>query len=100
MADDEPLPPQSMRPPDKDATLGYVSYVLVVLMVCYTLSFADRQILALLVGPIWQDLGIGETGGLLHGLAFAVLYTLQAVVSGTTVRSYRAHSVAMDTVAP
>lgn len=45
-------------------------------MVCYTLSFIDRQILSLLVGPIKHDLQISDTRiGLLQGLAFALFYT-------------------------
>ena len=30
-------------------------------MLCYTLSFVDRQILSLLVGPIKHDLRISDT---------------------------------------
>ena len=49
--------------------------VLFVLMICYTLSFIDRQILSLLVGPIKRDLGLSDTRvGLLQGLAFALFY--------------------------
>jgi MFS family permease len=56
-------------------SLGYASYVLFVLMICYTLSFIDRQILSLLVGPIKRDLGLSDTRvGLLQGLAFALFY--------------------------
>jgi MFS family permease len=56
-------------------SLGYASYVLLVLMICYTLSFIDRQILSLLVGPIKRDLGLSDTRvGLLQGLAFALFY--------------------------
>ena len=46
-------------------------------MVCYTLSFIDRQILSLLVAPIKRDLALSDTRiGLLQGLAFALFYTL------------------------
>jgi MFS family permease len=63
--------------------LNYAWYVVFVLMVCYTLSFIDRQILSLLVGPIKQDLGISDTRiGLLQGLAFAVFYTLLGLPMG------------------
>jgi MFS family permease len=62
---------------------GYAWYVVFVLMVCYTLSFIDRQILSLLVGPIKQDLGISDAKiGLLQGLAFAVFYTLLGLPMG------------------
>lgn len=63
--------------------LGYAWYVVIVLMVCYTLSFIDRQILSLLVGPIKQDLGISDTRiGLLQGMAFAIFYTLLGLPMG------------------
>jgi MFS family permease len=62
---------------------GYAWYVVFVLMVCYTLSFIDRQILSLLVGPIKQDLGISDAKiGLLQGLAFALFYTFLGLPMG------------------
>ncbi len=52
------------------------AYLLLILTLCYTLSFIDRQILSLLVGPIKADLGISDTQvGLLGGLAFSLFYT-------------------------
>jgi len=46
-------------------------------MLAYVCSFVDRQILALLVGPIKRDLGISDTGmSLLMGLSFATFYSL------------------------
>ena len=58
-------------------------YVVMVLMVCYTLSFVDRQILAFLVGPLKHDLHLSDTQiGLLQGMAFAVFYTLLGVPMG------------------
>ncbi|MGC8385394.1 hypothetical protein ACP3P8_27680 [Pseudomonas aeruginosa] len=48
-----------------------------ILMVAYVLSFIDRQILNLLVGPIRRDLAISDTEmSLLMGLSFALFYTL------------------------
>lgn len=61
----------------------YAWYVVGVLTVAYTFSFVDRQILALLVGPIRRDLGISYTQiSLLQGLAFAIFYTLLGVPIG------------------
>jgi MFS family permease len=58
-------------------------------MVCYTLSFIDRQILSLLVAPIKQDLGISDTRiGLLQGLAFAIFYTLLGLPMGRIADRY------------
>mgnify|MGYP002780671356 FL=1 len=46
------------------------------LLVTYVFSFADRQILSLLVGPIRADFRISDTEfSLLTGAAFAIFYT-------------------------
>jgi MFS family permease len=58
-------------------------YATFVLMVAYTLSYVDRQILSMLVDPIKADLGISDTQiGLLQGFAFAVFYTLVGIPMG------------------
>jgi MFS family permease len=58
-------------------------YVLGVLTVAYTLSFVDRQILTLLVGPIKRDLGLSDTRiSLLQGLSFALFYTVMGLPLG------------------
>jgi MFS family permease len=58
-------------------------YALFVLTICYTFSFVDRQILAFLVGPLKQELGVSDTQmGLLQGLAFAIFYTLFGLPMG------------------
>jgi len=65
------------------ASLQFAWYVAVVLMLCNTLSFIDRQILGLLVDPIKQDLGVSDTQmGLLQGLAFGIFYTLLGIPMG------------------
>jgi MFS family permease len=52
-------------------------------MVAYVCSFIDRQILALMVGPIKRDLGISDTRmGLLMGLSFAVFYSFLGLPIG------------------
>lgn len=59
----------------QETSAAYGWYVVFVLMLCYTLSFVDRQILSLLVGPIKHALRLTDTRvGLLQGLAFAVFY--------------------------
>jgi MFS family permease len=66
-----------------EASVRYMWYVVIVLMVCYTLSFIDRQILSLLVAPIKRDLGLSDTRvGLLQGLAFALFYTFLGLPLG------------------
>ncbi|MEH6565497.1 MAG: MFS transporter [Halopseudomonas sp.] len=54
-----------------------------ILLVAYVLSFIDRQILNLLVGPIRADLGINDTQmSLLMGLSFAIFYTIAGIPLG------------------
>lgn len=56
---------------------GYAWLVVGILMFAYIFSFIDRTILTLLVAPIRRDLQISDTEiSLLHGLAFAVFYTM------------------------
>lgn len=55
---------------------AYKNYFLITLLVVYILNFVDRQILALLMEPIKNDLGLSDTQlGFMSGIAFAVFYT-------------------------
>ena len=55
-------------------------YTVGVLTLAYLFSYIDRQILSLMVGPIKRDLGLTDTQfSLLHGLAFAIFYTLLGI---------------------
>jgi MFS family permease len=83
-------------PAEADRDLSYAWYVAVVLMVCNTLSFIDRQILGLLVTPIKLELGLSDTRiGLLQGLAFGIFYTLLGIPMGRIAdRSSRRNLVA------
>jgi MFS family permease len=66
----------------------YSWYVVFVLIVAYTFSFIDRQILTLLVGPIRKTLQISDTQiSLLHGLAFALFYSIMGIPIGRMVDS-------------
>ena len=69
----------------------YAWYVVGVLVLAYTFSFIDRQILSLLVGPMKRDLAITDTQmSLLQGMAFAIFYTLMGLPIGRMVdRSHR-----------
>ena len=63
------------------------------LLLVYIFNFVDRQILAILAGPIQADLGLSDTQmGLLGGVAFALLYSTLAVplawVADKTSRSW------------
>ncbi len=58
-------------------------YAAVVLMLCYSLSYVDRQILGLLVPQIEADLRISDTlMGLLQGFSFAVFYAVMGLPLG------------------
>src|SRR6266851_3833712 len=73
----------SLSSTEGEPSLRYAWYVIFILMVCYTLSFVDRQILSLLVGPMKRDLAISDTRiGLLQGLAFALFYGLMGLPLG------------------
>ena len=55
----------------------YSKYVLGVLFVVYVVNFIDRQILAILLQPIKEDLQITDTAlGLLTGFTFALFFTI------------------------
>jgi MFS family permease len=59
---------------------AYAWYVVAILTLTYTVSFIDRQIMALMIEPIRRDLQISDTQvSLLIGLAFAVFYTLLGI---------------------
>lgn len=69
--------------PARDTSSGFAWYIVIILTACYTLSYIDRQILSLLVGPIKRDLGISDTRvGLLQGLAFSLFYTFMGLPLG------------------
>lgn len=60
--------------------------VTVILLIAFTFSFVDRQVLNLLVEPIREDLQVSDTQiSFLQGLAFAVTYILASVPIGRLV---------------
>jgi len=59
---------------------AYSRYVLALLFVVYVFNFVDRQVLAMLIGPIRDEFGASDTlMGLLSGFAFALFYTLAGI---------------------
>lgn len=85
--------PRALAPAEKPR-LGYAWYTVCVLTVCYTLSFIDRQIFGLLVGPIKSEFGVSDTQiGLLGGLAFSLFYTLLSLPLGRLVDSYSRRTI-------
>lgn len=80
--DREPAPPLRELGPAWPRP-AYAWYVVVVLLIAYTVSFIDRMVLSLLVQPIREDLGISDTEiSLLIGFAFAVFYTMMGLPLG------------------
>jgi MFS family permease len=61
----------------------YAWYVVGVLTLMYVFSFIDRQIFALIVGPLRRDLGISDTQvSVLQGFSFALFYTVCGIPLG------------------
>jgi MFS family permease len=74
------------QPAKSSEGLAYEWYVVAALTALYTLSFVDRTILGLLIGPIKRDLGVNDTQvGLLTGVAFSVFYTFVGLPIGRLV---------------
>jgi MFS family permease len=68
----------------------YGWYAVSILVLAYTLSYVDRQILTLMVEPIKASLQVSDVQiSLLHGLAFAVFYTLLGLPIGRLADRYR-----------
>ncbi len=64
-------------------SLVYAWYSVVLLTLAYILSFVDRYMLGLLIGPIKADMGLSDTEiGLLLGPAFATFYVLMGLPLG------------------
>ncbi len=73
------VPPRDGDWPSAATAWGSVA----ALLLAYVVSFADRQILSLLVGPIKADLQLTDTQfSLLAGLAFAIFYTVMGLPFG------------------
>ena len=79
------MPDVAVSPPSAASTQPWPSsaqawYLIAVLMVAYVLSFIDRVVLALLVGPIRAEFGVNDTAmSILYGFGFAIFYTTLGV---------------------
>jgi MFS family permease len=66
--------------PPRAPTPAYARWVLGLLFVVYVFNFIDRQILAILLQPIKEELGASDTAmGFLTGIAFALFYTFAGI---------------------
>ena len=58
-------------------------FAVAVLLVAYAVSFLDRQVISLMVGPIKHDLAISDTQiGILQGPAFGVFFAIMGLPLG------------------
>ncbi|MFA7602824.1 MAG: MFS transporter [Novosphingobium sp.] len=75
------LPEDKNIPSDKERRPGpYAWYVVIVLMLAYTLSYIDRKMPFILVESIKHDLNLSDTQiGLLTGMMFAVIYAVAGI---------------------
>lgn len=75
----------------------YRNYALFILMMAYTANYVDRQILAILLEPIKQELVFSDTQmGFLTGLTFAIFYaTLGVPIAMWADRSNRRNIIAL-----
>lgn len=80
--------------------LGYSYYVVILLMLAYMLSFLDRVLISLLVEPIRQEFGLGDTEiGLLVGFGFVLFYTVLGVPFGAAAdRTNRRNLIVMGLI--
>ncbi len=86
---------------DKNSWPGavYGWYVTFVLLLAFTFSFVDRQVLNLLVEPIQADLGISDKQiSLLQGLAFVFTYVGLSVPIGRMVDRFNRVAIMMGGV--
>ena len=59
---------------------GTANYALVLLLLAYILSFIDRNVMAVLIGPIRADFAISDFQySLLHGFAFSMFYIVMGL---------------------
>ena len=66
--------------PVESLSRARVNYALGLLVLVYAVNFIDRNILAVLLQPIKNDLGVSDTAmGFLTGFAFALFYTFAGI---------------------
>lgn len=76
----EPAADEKLGVPQPWPHPGWAWFAVAALMIAYTSSFIDRQILTLLVEPIRADLTITDTQfSLLAGIAFSLFYTVMGI---------------------
>ena len=99
MANNEPTAPVSA---DEVSSLGQRWYVLIIMMLVYTISIADRYVLSTLLGPISEELKLSDTETAWLGLPLALFYVVMGIplswlCDRTNRRNLLAASVAVTT---
>lgn len=84
---------------DKYPSLARANYGLSLLFSAYVLSFLDRQILSLLVGPIRETLAISDSQyALLMGSSFALMYAVAGLPLGRLADRYSRRAIIAGSV--
>jgi len=76
MASNAPNGPISV---DEVSSLGQRWYVLIIMMLVYTISIADRYVLSTLLGPISDELNLSDTETAWLGLPLALFYVVMGI---------------------
>lgn len=64
---------------DEVSTLGQRWYVLIIMMLVYTISIADRYVLSTLLGPISAELNLSDKGAASLGIPLALFYVTMGI---------------------
>ncbi len=64
---------------DDVSTMGQRWYVLIIMMLVYTISIADRYVLSTLLGPISKELNLTDTGAASLGIPLALFYVTMGI---------------------
>ena len=76
MTDNAPTGPIRV---DEVSSLGQRWYVLIIMMLVYTISIADRYVLSTLLGPISKELNLTDTETAWLGLPLALFYVVMGI---------------------
>ena len=64
---------------DQVSTLKQRWYVLIIMMLVYTISIADRYVLSTLIGPISKELNLTDSGAASLGIPLALFYVTMGI---------------------
>jgi predicted MFS family arabinose efflux permease len=81
---------------NKTSTLGQRWYVLIIMMLVYTVSIADRYVLSTLLKPISDELDLTDKGAASLGIPLALFYVIMGIpLSWLTDRTNRRNLLAV-----